>query len=161
MIQTKKKLPEVDSFLTVPLYKALYEQFKGATLPPTSGLVGAMVTLGVGPKVKEKARQVFQRSAKQAGFFEFGNSRLVAPSIEASSRTEVLEERDEEEEEQKDKTKGRTAGDKTASFDRGTTQGATRTTSGMDNRRSQEVAGNGVYDLQCDLQRFRRQPRIA
>ncbi len=98
----QEKAARVDSFLTVPLYKALYEQFKGATLPPTSGLVGAMVTLGVGPKVKEKARQVFQRSAKQAGFFEFGNSRLVAPSIKASSRTEVLEERDEEEEEPKE-----------------------------------------------------------
>ncbi len=98
----QEKAARVDSFLTVPLYKAIYEQFKGATLPPTSGLEGAMVTLGVGLKVKGKARQVFQRSAKQAGFFEFGNSRLVMPSIKASTSTEVLDEQESEDEDQED-----------------------------------------------------------
>jgi hypothetical protein len=36
--------------------------------------------MGVSPKQKEKARRVFQRSAQQAGFFAFGQDRLVYPS---------------------------------------------------------------------------------
>jgi len=44
-----------------------------------------MVTLGVAPKQKDKARQVFQRSATQAGFFQYGTSKLVLPSVKASA----------------------------------------------------------------------------
>ncbi len=95
----QEKAARVDSFLTIPLYKAIYEQFKGGTLPPPSGLETAMVTLGVGPKQKEKARQVFQRSATQAGFFAYGNNKLVMPSIKGSAKADVLDERDAEEEE--------------------------------------------------------------
>ena len=43
------------------------------------GLENAIVTLGVSPKQKDKARQAFQRSAKFAGFFELGQDRLVQP----------------------------------------------------------------------------------
>ena len=74
-----------EAFLTIPLYKALYDQYKNATLPPVSGLETAIGNLGVAPKQKDKARQVFQRSAKQAGFFKFGTDRLVMPSIKASA----------------------------------------------------------------------------
>jgi hypothetical protein len=97
----QEKAARVEAFLTIPLYKAIYEQFKGATLPPTSGLDGAIGTLGVGSKVIGKARQVFQRSAKQAGFFEFGNTRLVMPSIKASATSTTLspEEKPKEQEE--------------------------------------------------------------
>ena len=86
----------VDAFLTIPLYKALYDQFKNVTLPPTAGLETAIGTLGVAPKQKDKARQVFQRSAKQAGFFAFGTDRLVMPSIKASSTPTSTEEEQEE-----------------------------------------------------------------
>lgn len=74
-----------EAFLTIPLYRALYDQYKNVTLPPTSGLETAIGNLGVAPKQKDKARQVFQRSAKQAGFFAFGADRLVMPSIRASA----------------------------------------------------------------------------
>ena len=72
---------KVEAFLTVPLYKQIHDRFKGSTLPPNSGLESSMVELGVAPKQKSKARQVFSRSASQAGFFGYGDDRLVAPSL--------------------------------------------------------------------------------
>jgi hypothetical protein len=81
----QEKAARVEGFLTIPLYNKIYEQFKGGTLPPPAGLETAMVNLGVAQKQKDKARQVFQRSATQAGFFAFGNSKLVMPSIKASA----------------------------------------------------------------------------
>lgn len=96
----QEKAARAEGFLTIPLYKAIYEQFKGKTLPPPAGLETEMVTLGVAPKQKDKARQVFQRSATQAGFFAYGNNRLVMPSIKASSKPDVLEEHDTEEDEE-------------------------------------------------------------
>src|SRR5579862_3593068 len=55
-----------EAFLAVPLYKAVYDKYKGASLPPETGLEAAMVSLGVAQKVKDKARQTFQRSARKA-----------------------------------------------------------------------------------------------
>jgi hypothetical protein len=81
----QEKAARADAFLAVPLYNKIYEDFKGASLPPTSGLEAAIVSKGVAQKQKDKARQVFQRSAKQAGFFEYGVDRLVMPSIRASA----------------------------------------------------------------------------
>jgi hypothetical protein len=46
-------------------------------LPPAAALEREMVALGVSEKQKERARQVFERSAEQAGFFEHGKNRLV------------------------------------------------------------------------------------
>jgi hypothetical protein len=76
----QERSARTEAFLTVPLYRALYEKFRGVSLPPTAGLEREIESLGVAPKQKEKARQVFQRSAKQAGFFEFGSDRLVPPA---------------------------------------------------------------------------------
>ena len=81
----QEKTARAEAFLAVPLYSKVYEQFRSGSLPPVSGLETAMVTMGVAQKQKDKARQVFQRSAKQAGFFEYGSDRLVMPSIKASS----------------------------------------------------------------------------
>jgi hypothetical protein len=94
-----------EAFLAVPLYSKVYEQFKGNSLPPTSGLEAAMVTMGVAQKQKERARQVFQRSAKQAGFFGYGNDRLVMPSIKASAAaTPAPEVEPEKTDKKKEKT---------------------------------------------------------
>ncbi len=71
---------KADAFLTVPLYKKLFENYRGRTLPPDIGLEQEMAELGVPPKQKDKARQAFQRSAQQAGFFEQGRTKLVLPS---------------------------------------------------------------------------------
>jgi len=81
----QEKAARVEAFLTVPLYKAIYDKFKGSVLPPDNGLESAIVSLGVAQKQKERARQVFRRSAQQAGFFQFGTDRLVQPAIKASA----------------------------------------------------------------------------
>jgi hypothetical protein len=70
---------KADAFMKVPLYSAIYEQFKGKTLPGIVGLENAMVILGVAIKQKDKARQAFLRSAKEAGFFAYGATKLVYP----------------------------------------------------------------------------------
>ena len=72
---------KVEAFLAVPLYKAIFEEFSGAALPPPNGLEAAISTMGVPPKQAKRARQVFHRSADQAGFFWSGNDRLVKPAL--------------------------------------------------------------------------------
>lgn len=84
----QEKAARAESFLMVPLYKAVYDDYKGQMLPGNPGLETAMEKLGVAPKQKDKARQVFQRSATQAGYFAYGSSRLVAPALKASSEEE-------------------------------------------------------------------------
>lgn len=83
--QQQEKAARVAAFLAVPLYKALYEKFRGGVLPPDQGLETAIVGLGVAQKQKERARQIFRRSAQQAGFFQFGTDRLVLPAIKAAA----------------------------------------------------------------------------
>lgn len=77
------KLPQAraEAFLTVPLYRQVYEEYKGHTLPGPEGLENAMGRMGVSPKQTERARQAFQRSAEQAAFFGHGKDRLVAPPV--------------------------------------------------------------------------------
>ena len=81
----QEKAARVDAFLAVPLYGAVYEKFKGMALPPTVGLEAALASLGVAQKQKDRARQIMQRSAQEAGFFQFGTDRLVLPAIKASA----------------------------------------------------------------------------
>jgi hypothetical protein len=81
----QEKAARVEAFLAVPLYAKVYEEFKTGSLPPASGLETYMVSVGVAQKQKDKARQVFQRAAKQAGFSEYGADRIVKPSIKASA----------------------------------------------------------------------------
>lgn len=70
----------VAAFLHVPLFKKIFEEFNGVTLPPDTGLEYKMAEFGVSKKQTAKARQAFQRSAEQAGFFKHGKSRLVLPA---------------------------------------------------------------------------------
>lgn len=67
-----------DAFLTVPLYRLLYDDFKNA-LPSDAGLEARIREHGVPQKQVVTARQVFLRSADQAGFFRHGRGRLVMP----------------------------------------------------------------------------------
>jgi hypothetical protein len=70
---------KAEAFLQVPLYQAIFTNYRGSLLPNNVGLERAVVELGVSEKQKDKARQTFQRSAQQAGFFSQGNNRLVRP----------------------------------------------------------------------------------
>lgn len=72
------------AFLAVPLYKAIYEKFRGGVVPPAAALEREIVALGVSEKQKERARQIFERSAEQAGFSEHGKNRLVMPAFAVS-----------------------------------------------------------------------------
>lgn len=80
----REREARVRAFLNVPLYSAIFERFKGGQLPPAAALEREMVTLGVAPKQKDRARQVFERSAEQAGFFAHGRDRLIQPGIAPS-----------------------------------------------------------------------------
>lgn len=77
----QQKVARIEAFLKVPLYNAIYEQFKNGPLPPAQGLESTMATLGVASKQTSKARQAFQKSAKEAGFFAYGSTKLVYPAL--------------------------------------------------------------------------------
>ncbi len=83
------------AFLNVPLYKAVYDKYKGGVLPPPAAFERDIVGLGVAEKQKERARQIFDRSAEQAGFFEHGKNRLVLPAAASRGEGAVEEVRDE------------------------------------------------------------------
>jgi hypothetical protein len=82
----QEKPARVDAFLAVPLYRRVYEEFKGTSLPASTGLENFMASVGVAQKQKDKARQVFLRSARQAGFFELSQDRLTTPAIRGSAK---------------------------------------------------------------------------
>lgn len=80
---------KVEAFLNVELYKKLYEDFRNARLPADKGLEHHMKAIGVPEKQTETARQIFRRSAKQAGFFNFGEDRLIIPPLKDASQLSV------------------------------------------------------------------------
>lgn len=71
----------VKAFLNVPLYGAVFDRYKGDQLPPAAAFERDLIGLGVAEKQKGRARQVFERAAEQAGFFEQGKNRLVKPGV--------------------------------------------------------------------------------
>jgi hypothetical protein len=80
---------KAQAFLNVPLYKAIFDKYRGGVLPSqAAALEREMVGLGVSDKVKDRARQTFERSAEQAGYFEHGKNRLVMPAV-ATAREAV------------------------------------------------------------------------
>ena len=96
-----------EAFLNVELFQKLYEKYRGLTLPPTNDALEAeLVTLGVAPKQKDKARQVFQRSAKQAGYFAHGITKLIKPVI-----TATVETPDKPKDDEREKPNGSGSGD--------------------------------------------------
>lgn len=70
---------KVEAFLRVQLFKALYDKLVGQTLPPPAAIERMAEQAGVAPKQKDKARQVFIKSAKQAGMFDLSPDRLAMP----------------------------------------------------------------------------------
>lgn len=90
-IVTDERAPtaKVDAFLSVPLYSAIFEKYKGQKLPPPKALEREMAALGVSGKQTDKARQAFERAARQAGFFDASPDRLVRPRIEAGAEKPI------------------------------------------------------------------------
>ncbi len=78
----RQRAARAEAFLNVPLYRRVYDEFKGKQLPPRPhGLEQAFIKFGVAPKQKQAARLAFDKSAQQAGFFAAGDDRLVEPIV--------------------------------------------------------------------------------
>ncbi len=84
-----EKRARYDAFMNVPLFKSLFERFNGQQLPPPAAIERAIESLGAAPKQKDKARQVFLRSAKHAGLFELASDRLSTPPGLGNQKQEV------------------------------------------------------------------------
>lgn len=82
---TQEGKAKVDAFLNVPLFNALYQSHKDGILPPAAALEREIAGLGASEKQKDRARQVFERSAELAGYFEHGRNRLVPPMFKTAS----------------------------------------------------------------------------
>lgn len=98
----QSRAAKVRAFLNVPLYKAVFEKYRGGVLPPAAAFERDIGGLGVAEKQKSRARQVFERAAEQAGFFEQGKNRLVKPGIAEGEKPEIAK---------KDKGSGGSGGD--------------------------------------------------
>jgi hypothetical protein len=81
----REQSSKAEAFLNIPLYRRLFDEFKGRQLPPKPlGLETTFVSFGVSSKQKERARQAFEKSARSAGFFATSaEDRLVQPVIGA------------------------------------------------------------------------------
>lgn len=87
--EAKERAAKADAFLHVELYRRVYEEFRGKSLPPRPhGLENAFVQFGVSPKSRKVARQVFERSARQAGYSNVDPDRLIEPIMGAGGATE-------------------------------------------------------------------------
>jgi hypothetical protein len=74
----------VESFLTVPLFKAIYDEYRGRDLPEGLGLKNALrLKFQIVPKKIDLAYRLLYESAEVAGFFETRGSKtqLVMPVI--------------------------------------------------------------------------------
>lgn len=79
--ETRQRVAKADAFLNVELFRRVYEQWRGMQLPPGAALERRMMEMGVAEKQTARARQVLERSAKSAGFFEHGRDKLVRPAV--------------------------------------------------------------------------------
>ena len=80
--EKRRKQAMVQAFLAVPLYRRVYDEFRGKQLPPRPlGLEQAFVKFGVSQKQATAARQIFDKSAEQAGFFDKDDDRLIEPIL--------------------------------------------------------------------------------
>ena len=86
---TQAREAKAKSFLAVPLYKEVFEKYKGGVLPPAAALEREIAQIGVADKQKHTARLVLERSAQYAGFSAHGKDRLVMPGIAPDSRSEA------------------------------------------------------------------------
>ena len=79
----------VQAFFAVPLFRAVHDKFKGNVLPPKAALTREIQGLGVAAGQAERARQLLEKSAEQAGFFAHGRDRLVEPVVRGGQKIEI------------------------------------------------------------------------
>lgn len=79
---SQSRQARAQAFMNVPLFRAIFDKYKSGVLPAqAAALEREIVGLGVSDKVKDRARQRFEKSADQAGFFDHGKNRLVMPAV--------------------------------------------------------------------------------
>jgi hypothetical protein len=79
----------IEAFLSIPLYKAVYDEYHGKELPQAFGLKNALRSrFGVTPQRIDRAYRALMDSAETAGFFEVKGSRtqLIIPNVQSSPR---------------------------------------------------------------------------
>lgn len=77
---SKAPAARAKAFLRPELYTKMYELHGGKILPPAAAIERQMGEVGVSPKQKERARQVFYKSATYAGFIDSSTGRFVKPA---------------------------------------------------------------------------------
>ncbi len=82
----QERMARAEAFLQVPLFSAVFEQYRGNVLPPSAALERELNSLGVAQKQTSKARSSFERSAQSAGYFHEGRDRLVKPGFAENKR---------------------------------------------------------------------------
>ena len=80
-----RKAALVEAFLAVPLFNRAFNNLRDSPIPPNGAIENHISQIGVTPKQTAKARQVFIRSARFAGFLDLAGDRLVKPIVDASS----------------------------------------------------------------------------
>lgn len=86
VLDPDKALPvRCKAFLRVPLFEAMFQKNNGYALPPAAAIERQMLDLGVPTKQKERARQVFMKSASTAQFIDPASGRLSKPAVPASA----------------------------------------------------------------------------
>ncbi|MCY3782620.1 MAG: hypothetical protein OXG79_02420 [Chloroflexi bacterium] len=79
------KAARVEAFLNIPIFRKVYEQFKGMQLPPDSGMQNHLRNEhGIPDAQTQKVLRILMDSAEQAHFFEArgGRSHLIRPLIQ-------------------------------------------------------------------------------
>jgi hypothetical protein len=79
IVDNADKAARAEAFLKPELFSRMYDEWRGQTLPPVAAIERQMTELGVPPKQKTRARQVFQKSAQCAGFIDQPTGRFVRP----------------------------------------------------------------------------------
>ncbi|MBZ9754032.1 winged helix-turn-helix domain-containing protein [Mesorhizobium sp. ESP6-5] len=87
---TRSAKAKVEAFLSVPLYRLVYDNYKGGVVPPPAAVERDIKSWGVAAKQTARARQALERSAEEAGFFANGRNRLVIPAVANYKGAEVV-----------------------------------------------------------------------
>jgi hypothetical protein len=82
----------VEAFLSIPLFKAIYEIYRGRELPQTFGMKNLLRTrFQLNPRSADVAHRTLIDSAEQAGFFaaRAGKTQLIIPTIPRPTDTPI------------------------------------------------------------------------
>ncbi len=145
------KSARAEAFLAVPLFKVMFERLNGQVLPPMAAIERMAEGFGVAPKQKDKARQVFMRSAKQAGYFDLDPDRLVSPpnASKPGKLTGVESDLHREGKQKKDGDGGGSGGDDLHPFIQGLLQKLPQpeTPWSIDGRAKWLMTASNIFDL--------------